>query len=233
MLNQDNKFYIFLKDNGKKILDFETFPVILKKNNKQTLSLDSKNNLYFVTSAGQIFSLNHKNYKINWLKNVKAAESTGEYGLFYSSPIIVKDESVYISSSEATLSIDSSSGNTNWEIGFGTRIRPVISGRFIFLISEKGFILNADLNSGKPIWSKKLFKSEEFNLKKIGEVTSLLLISDQLFFTTKNGYFFFINYENGEIINYAKVAKGFYSRPVVANGKIYIIDKSMSVLVFN
>ena len=72
-----------------------------------------------------------------------------------------------------------------------------------------------------------------FNLKKIGEVTSLLLISDQLFFTTKNGYFFFINYENGEIINYAKVAKGFYSRPVVANGKIYIIDKSMSVLVFN
>ena len=233
MLNQDNKFYIFQKDNGKKILDFETFPVILKKNNKQTLSLDSKNNLYFVTSAGQIFSLNHKNYKINWLKNVKAAESTGEYGLFYSSPIIVKDESVYISSSEATLSIDSSSGNTNWEIGFGTRIRPVISGRFIFLISEKGFILNADLNSGKPIWSKKLFKSEEFNLKKIGEVTSLLLISDQLFFTTKNGYFFFINYENGEIINYAKVAKGFYSRPVVANGKIYIIDKSMSVLVFN
>ena len=62
LLNQDNKFYIFEKNNGKKILDFETFPVILKKNNKQTLALDSRDNLYFVTSAGQVFSLNHQNY---------------------------------------------------------------------------------------------------------------------------------------------------------------------------
>ena len=63
LLNQDNKFYIFEKNNGKKILDFETFPVILKKNNKQTLALDSRDNLYFVTSAGQVFSLNHQNLK--------------------------------------------------------------------------------------------------------------------------------------------------------------------------
>ena len=131
------------------------------------------------------------------------------------------------------MSIDSFAGKTNWEIPFGTRIRPVISNRFIFLVSKEGFILNIDLRTGKIVWSKKLFTSKETNLKKMGEVTSLLLISDQLFFTTKNGYFFFVNYENGEIINYAKVAKGFYSRPAVADGKIYIIDKDMRVLVFN
>ena len=233
LLNQDNKFYIFEKNNGKKILDFETFPVILKKNNKQTLALDSRDNLYFVTSAGQVFSLNHQNYKINWLKNIKDSGSSDEFGLFYSSPIIVKDNSVYISSSQTTMSIDSSSGKTNWEIPFGTGIRPIISDRFIFLISKEGFILNVDLRSGKIVWSKKLFISKEVNLKKMGEITSLLLISDQLFFTTKNGYFFFVNYENGEIINYAKVAKGFYSKPAVAEGKIYIVDRSMRVLVFN
>ena len=57
---------------------------------------------------------------------------------------------------------------------------------------KEGFILNVDLGSGKIVWSKKLFISKEVNLKKMGEITSLLLISDQLFFTTKNGYFFFI-----------------------------------------
>ncbi len=233
MLNQDNKFYIFEKKNGKKILDFETFPVILKKNNKQTLALDSLDNLYFVTSAGQIFSLNHQNYKINWLKNIRDTGSSDEFGLFYSSPLIVKDNSVFISASQITMSIDSFSGKTNWEIPFGTRIRPVISGRFIFLVSKEGFILNADITSGKIIWSKKLFESKEVNLERMGEITSLFLISDQLFFTTKNGYFFFINYENGEIINYAKVAKGFYSKSAVVNGKIYIIDKNMRILIFN
>ena len=81
LLNQDNKFYIFEKNNGKKILDFETFPVILKKNNKQTLALDSRYNLYFVTSGGQVFSLNYQDYKINWLINI--ADSSDEFGLFY------------------------------------------------------------------------------------------------------------------------------------------------------
>ncbi len=233
LLNQDNKFYVFEKDNGKKILDFETFPVILKKNNKQTLALDSRDNLYFVTSAGQIFSLNHQNFKINWLNNIKDTGSSDEFGLFYSSSIIAKDNYVYLSSSQSTMSIDSYLGKINWEIPFGTRIRPIVSGKFIFLVSKEGFILSADLDNGKVAWSKKLFTSKEVNSKKMGEVTSLLLISDQLFFTTKNGYFFFLNYKNGKIINYAKVAKGFYSRPIVVNGKIYIIDKNMRVLVFN
>ena len=233
LLNQDNKFYVFQKNNGEKILDFETFPVVLKKNNRQSLALGSNNDLYFATSAGQIFSINHESFKINWLKNIKNVSSSDEYGLFNSSPLIVKKESVFISSSQNTISLSTSSGSILWEIPFGTIVRPVLSGRFIFLISKNGFILNSDINSGKIIWSKKLFNSKELDINKIGEVNSLLLLSDQLFFTTKNGYFFFVNYENGDIINYAKVSKGFYSKPAVANGKIYIIDKNMRVLVFN
>ena len=205
----------------------------MKKHNKQTIALDNKENLYFVTSAGQIFSLNHNTYKINWLINISSEASSDEFGLFSSSPIVVKDNSIYLGSSRSTISINSNSSKTNWEIPFGTRIRPVISNRFIFLVSKEGFVINADLNSGKIIWAKKLFTSKKLNLKKMGEVNSLLLISDQLFLTTKNGYFFFVNYESGEIINYAKVAKGFKSKPAVANGKIYILDKNMSVLVFD
>ena len=233
LLNQDNKFYIFDNNTGKKILDFETFPVILKQNNKQTLALDSKTNLYFLTSAGQLFSLDHRNYKINWLKNIKSTDTSTEFGLFYSSPIIAKDEAVYISSSGNTMSIDTLNGKTNWEIQFGTRIRPVVMPENIFLISKNGFALNVDRQSGKIIWSKKLFKSKNINLKKMGEVTSLLLISDQIFITTKNGFFIFVNYQDGSIINYAKVSKGFYSKPVVSEGIIYIIDKSKRILAFN
>ena len=131
------------------------------------------------------------------------------------------------------MSIDTLTGKTNWKIPFGTRIKPIISNKFIFLISEDGFIINADISSGKIIWSKKLFKSKNLSIRKTGAVTSLFLLSDQLFLTTKNGFFFFIDYRNGEIINYTKVAKGFFSKPTVANNKIYIIDKNMSLMVFN
>ena len=146
---------------------------------------------------------------------------------------MVKEESIYLSTSQSTMSINHSSGKINWEIPFATKLRPVISNKYIFLVSKEGFLLNIDITNGKVIWSKKLFGSKKLNLKKTGEVTSLLLISGQLFFTTQNGYFFFAKYQNGEILNYAKVAKGFYSRPTVSNGKIYIIDKNMRVLLFN
>ncbi len=233
LLNQDNKFYIFDQDQGDKVLDFETFPVILKKNNKQTLALDFTDNLFFVTSAGQIFSFNYVNFKINWLKSLKDKASSEDLGIFYSSPIVLEDEMIFLSTAKTTMSLNSLTGQTMWEIPFATRIKPVVSNRFVFLISKSGFLINVDKKNGKIVWSKKLPQSKEFNPKKIGEIKSLLLLSDQIFFTSKNGYFFFINYESGEIINYAKVAKGFYSKPIIANGKIYLIDNNMRLVVFN
>ena len=94
-------------------------------------------------------------------------------------------------------------------------------------------IINVEKSTGKIVWSKKIFTSKDISLDKIGEIHSLLLISDQLFLTTKKGYFFFVNFKNGQVINYAKVAKGFFSMPIIANEKIYIIDKKMSLLIFN
>ena len=132
-----------------------------------------------------------------------------------------------------TLSIEPIVGKTNWEIPFGSNIRPIISKNNIFLVSESGFLLNANTKNGEINWSKKIFNSEDINLKKMGKVTSLLLISNQLLMVTKKGYFIFLNYQNGDLIEYAKVAKGFYSKPVVANGNIYIIDKNKRVLAFN
>ena len=69
-----------------------------------------------------------------------------------------------------------------------------------FLISKDGFILNIDKTNGEVVWSKKNFKSEDLNKKKIGDVFSLFLLSDQIFFfQPKKDIFFFVNYKNGEI----------------------------------
>ena len=105
-------------------------------------------------------------------------------------------------------------GTLNWELPFSTYLRPVVLREFIFLASEDGFILSLDRETGKVIWSRNLFnKSEKFNKKKIGEINSLMLISNQIFMTTSKGYFLFANYQNGKIINYAKVdKKGFFTK---------------------
>ena len=37
----------------------------------------------------------------------------------------------------------------------------------------------------------------------------------------------------GKIISYTKVAKGFLTKPIVKDGKIFIIDTKMRILQFN
>ncbi len=105
----------------------------------------------------------------------------------------------------------------------------------MFLISQDGFMLGIDNQSGKVLWSKDLYKiNKKINKKKFGNINSILLISNQLLITTHKGYLLFIDYKNGKILNYTRVTKsGFFSSPVMVDKKIHIIDNNFRVLVFN
>ncbi len=236
LINQDNKFYIIQKSNGEKKIDIETFPSFLKNNHQASVSVDPiKKNVYFITTAGEVYSLNYKKNIINWLYKTTIRDFEKKVDLFFSSPIIYKEDSIIISTSVSTISLNTLNGTLNWELPFSTYLRPVVLGEFVFLVSKDGFILSLDRKTGKVIWSRNLFnKSKKFNKQEIGEINSLMLISNQIFMTSSKGYFLFANYQNGKIINYAKVDKrGFFTKPIVANKNIYIINKKMRVLVFN
>ena len=236
LINQDNKFYIIQKSNGEKKIDIETFPSFLKNNHQASISVDPiKKNVYFITTAGEVYSLNYKTNIINWLYKTTMRDFEKKVDLFFSSPIIYKEDSIIVSTSVSTISLNTLNGALNWELPFITYLRPVALGEFVFLVSKDGFILSLDRETGKVIWSRNLFnKSKKFNKQKIGEINSLMLISNQIFMTTSKGYFLFANYQNGKIINYAKVDKtGFFTKPIVANKNIYIVNRKMRVLVFN
>ena len=236
LINQENKFYIIQKSNGEKKIDIETFPSFLKNNHQASISVDPiKKNVYFITTAGELYSFNYKTNIINWLYKTAMGDFEKKVDLFFSSPIIYKEDSIILSTSVSTISLNTLNGALNWELPFSTYLRPVVLGEFIFLVSKDGFILSLDRETGKVIWSNNLFnKSKKFNKQKIGEINSLMLISNQIFMTTSKGYFLFANYQNGKIINYAKVDKtGFFTKPIVANKNIYIINRKMRVLVFN
>ena len=43
----------------------------------------------------------------------------------------------------------------------------------------------------------------------------------------------FLDYQNGKILNFTKAAKAFFSKPVVIDSKIIVIDNKMRILQFN
>tara|TARA_B100000945_G_scaffold280524_1_gene247688 strand:- start:717 stop:1109 length:393 start_codon:yes stop_codon:yes gene_type:complete len=130
--------------------------------------------------------------------------------------------------------MNSINGVLKWDFPFNSKISPVILENYVFLVSEKGFVVNLDRRNGKVIWSQNLFKnSKKLKYDKTGDITSILFLSDQIFLTTEQGYFIFLDYQNGKVLNYSKVSKGFFSKPIISKKKILIIDNKMRVLQFN
>ena len=60
----------------------------------------------------------------------------------------------------------------------------------------------------------KIYLMKRANLKnKVGEIISILLASDQILATTSKGYFLFIDYKNGKLLNYTKASKSGFFKP--------------------
>ena len=235
LLNQDNKFYIISETNGKQKLDLETFPSFLKTNSKTNISLDTnKKNVYFITSAGEIYSLNYKNRNINWLFSLTAINTDQPVDLFFSSAAVNQNNEIVLSSALSTFSMNSTNGSLNWEIAIPSNISPILLDNNIILSSRKGFVLNTDRKTGKVLWSRNIFnKLKKLNYQSTGDITSILLLSNSIFLTTEKGYFIFLDYQNGKILNFTKVAKAFFSKPIVIDSKIIVIDNKMRILQFN
>ncbi len=236
ILNQDNKYYSVGEKDGSQILSLETFPSFLKAKHETQISLDSeKNNIHFITSNGELYSINYKTENLNWFSSIFVSANAKGSDFFYSSPIIYKNNKLFFSTSTFTYAVDSKNGSVKWELPFSTYLRPIVTENFIFLASKNGFFLNLDPETGKVLWSIDLFKSnQKLKKEKIGDIVSLLLVSNQLLASTSKGFFLFLDYKNGKIINYTKASRaGFFSNPVVVNKMIHVIDNKMRVLIFN
>ncbi len=235
LINQDNKFYVISKRNGKQMLDLETFPSFLKSDTKTNISLDKINkNVYFITSGAEIYSLNYKNRNINWLFNLTNLNIDQQVDLFFSSPLIFKNNQIILSSTSSTFSMNATNGVLNWDFPVSTHILPIVLSNNIFLGTNKGFILNLNRDTGKVIWSRNLFsKLKKLKYEKTGDITSILFLSDTLLITSEKGYLIFLDYQNGRIINYIKISSGFFSKPIVSNENIIIIDEKMRILQLN
>ncbi len=235
LINQDNKFYAIDEITGEQKLDLETIPSFLKSKSKSNISMDeNRKNVYFITSAAEIYSLNYQNRNINWFYSLTGGNTDQQSDLFYSSPVVYLDDKIFASTFLSTFCMDSTTGALNWDFRFSTKISPLVLKNNVYVISQEGFLVNLDREKGKVIWSLNLFDSlKKLNYEKTGNINSILFLSGQIFVATEKGYFLFLNPESGEMKNYTKVSKGFFSKPVIWNETLLIIDNKMRVLQFN
>ena len=104
--------------------------------------------------------------------------------------IINHKSTIVLTSNNYTYVIDSNTGTIIYKVNFSSKLKPIIAGDYIFLISKNNFLISL-IKKGKIIYSMDIYKeiAEYFKIKKeIVEFKHLMLVNNELHLFLENSY---------------------------------------------
>ena len=188
--DQNNNLYFFDKKNGNIIKLFPTEETIVKNQFVNNLSI-SDETLLFLNTYGSIYSINLNSMKMRWFLNLNKSFDVNPSNLFLGTQVINNGELAIISSNNETFAIDIDNGAIVFKKNFPPDVKPIIHKNYLFLITNKSFLVAMDLNSGKTIYSYDLNQkvADFLNTKKKKIfLESMILVNNQIYIFLKNSY---------------------------------------------
>ena len=233
--NQNNNLFFLDKINGDLIKFIPTEETIVKNNFINNLSIDDKNNLFFLNTYGSLYSIDAKNMKINWFLNLNQSTDVNPSNLFKSVQIVSNENKVLIGSNNKTFIIDKNSGSIENKFIFAPLIKPIINKTYAFLITENNYLISIDLSTNKILYSSYI-NQEIANFlnvnKKNVEIQSFLLLSNKITIFLKNS--FVLNFNSiGKLQSVKKLPSKLNSIPIIINKLLYFLDKKNRLVILS
>ncbi|MCP5061467.1 MAG: PQQ-binding-like beta-propeller repeat protein, partial [Ignavibacteriae bacterium] len=170
-----------------------------------------KNNLYFASSDGKLFSIDLKEGNLNFSKQVSKGFQSG---------ISISSKNLYIGDDEGTMfSLDKRDGKIQWSFSSDTKIvhSPAIDGSSIFFGNLDGDIFSLNKYSGKLNWIS--------NSKGLVN-TAPLVLNNCLIQPNLNKHVDVLNKDTGELIQNIKFDGRCRTTPIFYNGDVFLgVDK--------
>ena len=149
--DQNNNLYFLDKKNGNIIKLFPTEETIVKNQFVNNLSI-SDEILLFLNTYGSIYSIDLNSMKMKWFLNLNKSFDVNPSNLFLSTEVINNGELAIISSNNETFAVNADNGAIVFKKNFSPDIKPIIHKNYLFLITNKSFLVAIDLNNGKIIY---------------------------------------------------------------------------------
>ena len=232
VINQDNRLLCLDIEKGSKIWDVRSISSFIKSQNFLALAISKEGDLITLNSSGDLLKVKANNGQVYWSLNTTSPTAALDNVFFKSSEIVISDNDIIFSASSLIFSINLSNGYLNWQIDIGTKNTPIIDGNNIFLISDNGYYVNLDRNSGKIIWSTNILKILK-KKKQITQITGFIMGSGKIYATTLNGYLIVCSAVSGNIEYFKKIGDQITSAPIINDGSLYILTENSRILGFN
>jgi outer membrane protein assembly factor BamB len=145
---------------------------------------------------------------------------------------VIDGGTVYAASHSGVLAaIDARSGVRIWNLLLGSRLGPVISGDFLFIVGTEGQVLCINKADGKIVWVRQLqaYQNERKRQKRV-VWNGPLVASDRLILTSSRGDLIALSAQTGETVKEVDLNKPIFIEPIAANGMIYVLTDEAQLI---
>jgi outer membrane protein assembly factor BamB len=218
--------------DGSEVWNLKTDESLTKSNTKISIALDKKN-IYFNNSIGDITAVDIKSGQLVWQLPTQNNNISLNAFQLSNSELVINESTIFFSNNKNEFySIDAATGLINWKNEISSKLKPVIIGKILITVSEKGYLYVVDKNTGNIIRINDLF----INYKKIKrgqtEPTGFIVAMNKIYLTNDDGKLIIINGNEGSILDTIKISGGRISKPFINENKLFLISNG-SIIKFN
>ena len=222
---------ISIKD-GSEIWNLKTEESLTKSNTKISIALDDKN-IYFNNSIGDITAVNIKSGQLVWQLPTQNNNISQNAFQLSNSELVINENTIFFSNNKNEFySIDSATGLINWKTEISSDLKPVVIGKLIITISEKGYLYIIDKKSGNIIRINDLYKNYKDKKRNQIKPTGFFVALNKIYLTNSDGKLIIVNSNDGNILNVVKVSGGKILQPFINENNLFLISNG-SIIKFN
>ena len=232
--NQNNDLYFINKLSGNILSQIPTEEIVIKNQFVNNISI-SENSTFFLNTFGSLYAIDSDKMNIRWFLNLNQSTKIDTNNFYSGNEIIHNNEKIVVSSNKHTYILDLITGSITHKKNFKPLVKPVITKRYLFAISDKDFLLAIDLKSGKLIYSYDINKkiAEFYNIKKnTVDFKNMMLVNNKIFIFLNNSYVlkFLVN---GELEQVIKLPSKINTQPIIVSDKIIYLDNKNKLLLID
>mgnify|MGYP002525189842 FL=1 len=232
LINQDNRILCFNTENGSKIWDIRSVPSFIKLQNFLSSAISKQGDVIAINSSGDLFKVNANNGKIDWSLNTLESTLAHATDFFKSSEIVIIEDNIIFSSKSSIFSYNLNTGYTNWRQEVSSIGAPIIDGKNIFILTDNGYFVIIDKDTGIIISSTYILKILK-KKKQETKITGFIMGSGKIYSVTSNGYLIVSSPVSGKVEYFKKIGDPVTSAPIINNGKLYILTKNSRIYGFD
>ena len=232
LINQDNRILSFNTKDGSIIWDFRSISSFIKSQNFLSLALSKEGDLIASNSSGDLLKINSKNGDIFWSINTLESLLPHDSDFFKSSDIVIINQNIIFSTQSAIFSYNLDNGGTNWRTDVSSIATPIVDGKNIFFVTENGYFVIIDIDSGKIISSTNILKILK-RKKQSTKITGFIMGSGKVYSVTSNGYLVVSSAYSGKVEKFKKIGNSITSTPTISNGKLFLYTEDSKIIGFN